>query len=158
MVRAAPNMRAIASALPRDKTLEDFEELPSPSSPSSSSSFPTPADFPYNPRHFNACPGFLPQPVDFLFIQSLTLYDDDADRSRPPKRNFLIFGVTPGGQAGRLRACRDLALNAKSIARAVVDGASVVVTMDANMDFFNADGLVRVVVFFCLLFFLFRVG
>ena len=71
-----------------------------------------------------------------------------SEESELPARNFFIFGVAPCGRIARLRVFRDLALNAKSIARAVVDGASVVVTMDANMDFFNADGLVRVVFFF----------
>ena len=83
-------------------------------------------------------------------MQSLTYYydDDRTDPARLPKRNFLIFGVSPLGRIAQLRACRDLALNARSIARAVTDEASIVMTMDANMNYFSEYGLVRVEVFF----------
>ena len=80
-----------------------------------------------------------------------------SEESELPARNFFIFGVAPCGRIARLRVFRDLALNAKSVARAVGDGASVVATMDWNLNFFDEIELVRVVVFYpFLLFFISR--
>ena len=149
-----PNFRAISSALSGEETASAFGSSAGAPSSSSSSAAP-PADFLFNPALFKACPGFVSQSPDFIRLQSLTYYydDDRTDPARLPKRNFLIFGVSPLGRIAQLRACRDLALNARSIARAVTDEASIVMTMDANMNYFSEYGLVRVEVFCFFVFF-----
>jgi len=90
--------------------------------------------------------GFVSQSADFLYFQRLSYFDraDREDRRRPAT-DYLTFGVSPWGDVARLRALRDLIINARSIARASVarGPSSFVVVADFNMEYFTRDGLVR---------------
>ena len=157
-MRAVPNFRG-------------NREASSAASSSSSAAAVGDGDF----SRLKVSPGFFPQSPDWLHLISLTNYYGDTDdqsggegsssgaRAAPsassnptstPTRRLLSFGVTPCGRSARARACSDLALCAKSFARAVFDGgASCVVTQDGNMNFFSAFGLVRFFVPFFPFFF-----